>query len=175
MLFVTSPRGYPLGEHRRVGSAEPALYSELLHLPLFIRVPGIEPMRVQRIFQPHELPTFVARTCGWQSAGREVPGLDTLERFGQENGGVGYSVANNQRAIRTPAWFLRTSSDPSNGPQHELFAKPDDRWEANEISSRCAEATELLAEELARFETSGGGQDLAETPPLPEVLCDIWR
>jgi hypothetical protein len=175
MFVVTSPRGYPLGEHQRVGSAEPALYSELLQVPLLIRVPGIEPMRVQRIFQPHQLPTFVARTCGWQSAERDLAALDTVEWFGQENGGVGYSIASGQRAIRTPAWFMRESLDPFHGPRHELFAKPDDRWEANEVSSRCTEATELLAAELARFETSGRGQGLAETPPLPEILCDVWR
>ena len=40
-LFVaTSPRGYPLGEHRRVGPCDEPLYGELLHVPLLIRFPG---------------------------------------------------------------------------------------------------------------------------------------
>jgi len=33
LLIVTSPRGYPLGEHRRVGPCDEALYGELLHVP----------------------------------------------------------------------------------------------------------------------------------------------
>src|SRR5262249_56411820 len=39
LLAVTSPRGYPLGEHLRVGPANEALYGELLHVPLFLRLP----------------------------------------------------------------------------------------------------------------------------------------
>jgi hypothetical protein len=40
LLIVTSPRGYPLGEHRRVGAAGDALYAELLQVPLLVRFPG---------------------------------------------------------------------------------------------------------------------------------------
>ena len=31
---VTSPRGFPLGEHRRIGECDQALYGELLHVPV---------------------------------------------------------------------------------------------------------------------------------------------
>src|SRR5947207_11708620 len=41
MLFiVTSPRGHPLGEHRRVGPCDDALYGELLHVPLLLQLPN---------------------------------------------------------------------------------------------------------------------------------------
>jgi hypothetical protein len=46
------------------------------------------------------------------------------------------ATASGQRAIRTPAWLLR-ESQASGQTRRELFAKPDDRWEVNEISSRC--------------------------------------
>ncbi|MCA9226633.1 MAG: hypothetical protein KDA47_13520, partial [Planctomycetales bacterium] len=37
LVIVTSPRGYPLGEHGRIGLCDAALYGELLQVPLFIR------------------------------------------------------------------------------------------------------------------------------------------
>src|SRR5262249_61341886 len=39
LLAVTSPRGYPLGEHLRVGPGDDALYGELLQVPLLVRPP----------------------------------------------------------------------------------------------------------------------------------------
>jgi hypothetical protein len=84
------------------------------------------------------------------------------------------SLAANQRAIRTPAWYLRESkSDES--PTYELFAKPDDRFEANEISSRCGDVVEMLAAETDRFFTAATEGNPSEIPPLTEILCDTWR
>jgi hypothetical protein len=59
--------------------------------------------------------------------------------------------------------------------RRELFAKPDDRWEANEVSSRCGEVSALLANELDRFEQAASTGRLAELAPLPELLLDCWR
>jgi len=87
---------------------------------------------------------------------------------------VACSLGRQQRAIRTPAWFLR-ESQADESAQNELFAKPDDRWEANEVSSRCGDVVELLAAELNRFEAAAGKGSLSESPPLAELLCDVWR
>jgi hypothetical protein len=176
LLVVTSPRGYPLGEHRRVGPCDEALYGELLHVPLLLRFPGDEHalVRSQRILQPHELYSVVAETCGWQSNGitsgllRELSG----ETFARPN--VACAIGSRQRAIRTPAWFLR-ESQADESLLHELFAKPDDRWEANEVSSRCTSVVELLAAELDRFKAAAGERSLSESPPLADLLYDIWR
>ena len=85
-----------------------------------------------------------------------------------------YAIGLSQRAIRTPAWFLRESTQDGE-TTHELFAKPDDRWEANEISSLCSGVVEMLAAELDRFAAAATSGQLAESPPLAEVLCDTWR
>ena len=37
LLLVTSPSGFPLGEHLRVGSVDDALYGELVHVPAIMR------------------------------------------------------------------------------------------------------------------------------------------
>ena len=59
--------------------------------------------------------------------------------------------------------------------RYELFAKPDDRWEANEVASRCGDVVELLAAELDRFASAAGADAPSETPPLAKLLCDLWR
>jgi hypothetical protein len=174
LLLVTSPRGYPLGEHRRVGPCDEALYGELLQVPVLLRMPGLEPARTQRIMQPRDLYEQLGHAGGWLAPG--APG-----RIGDGNdwplgttaSEAAYVAGQDQQAIRTRAWFLRRFQ--SEGAwQHELFAKPDDRWESNEVASRCGDVVELLAAELDRF-TASRGENASAVASLPEVLCDIWR
>ena len=177
LLIVTSPRGYPLGEHRRVGPCDEPLYGELLQVPLLIQFPGQRHAlaRLRPLVQPHEIYSVIAETCGWQhDATRKSTLLQELSGERTDALNVAYAASDRQRAIRTPAWFLRESlSDAS--PRRELFAKPDDHWEANEVSSRCADVMELLAAELDRFEALARGGQVAKNAPLAEVLYDIWR
>ena len=42
LLIVTSPRGFPLGEHGVVGDGAPCLNEEAIHVPLMLRTPGDE-------------------------------------------------------------------------------------------------------------------------------------
>lgn len=174
MLVVTSPRGFPLGEHRRVGDVPPALYGELLQVPLLVRVPGMEAARLQRVVQPNFLAEFVAERCGW-IAGDDVMWGDELIPALAARGGLAVAMGEGQRAIRTPAWFLRELTTAEGTPQYELFAKSDDRWEANEVSALCRDAVELLAAELDRFAAAPAARQIAETAPLAELLCDAWR
>ena len=58
--------------------------------------------------------------------------------------GSAWPAAAAERAIRTPAWYLRGGLDP------ELYAKPDDRWEVNNVASRCQEVVESLQDALTR-------------------------
>jgi hypothetical protein len=178
LLVVTSPRGYPLGEHRRVGPCDDALHGELLHVPLLVQIPDQAPalMRFGQVIQPTEVNSSVVQACGWQRAD-ESPTRAILNELNGESprgGNAGCSVGLGQKAIRTPAWFLREFST-GEGSQRELFAKPDDRWEANEVSSRCSDIVELLAGELDRFEQAARERRLSESPPLAELLCDVWR
>ncbi|MBM3997964.1 MAG: hypothetical protein FJ297_00230 [Planctomycetes bacterium] len=148
LLVVTSPRGYPLGEHGRVGSDCPALYGEQLHVPLLIRSPDrLGAMaRSDALVQPADLfPTL----CAWW----DVP---PVPRIGPQTepslGGLDLwpvmrddqrlarshvlAIGDHESAVRTGAWHLRR---PDAGPA-ELYVKPDDRFEVNEIASRCPAA-----------------------------------
>ena len=69
-----------------------------------------------------------------------------------------------QRAIRTPAWYLRAAAEP------ELFAKPDDRWEVNDVATRCREVVESLQDILSQYELMLPTGRAADLPALNEVL-----
>ena len=175
LLAVTSPRGYPLGEHGRVGACDHALYAELLQVPLLVRMPGGfgALQRTQAIVQPADLFDLVVEAIGLNA---KSTGLLTAVLHDQAHAGgnIAVALAPQQRAIRTPAWFLR-EEQVEGETRRELFAKPDDRWEVNEVASRGGEAVDLLVESIDRFLAAAESGTLHELPPLPEPLCDLWR
>ncbi len=53
-------------------------------------------------------------------------------------------VSPGERALRTPAWYARFV-----GPEvAELYLKPDDRWEVNDLARRCPEVAEAMRKAL---------------------------
>jgi hypothetical protein len=77
-----------------------------------------------------------------------------------------YLTSGRERAIRTPAWFLRQPEDGT----VELYAKPGDRWEVNEAARLCEEVVVGLQQALAAHEQAGE----AGVPPLGEELVSQW-
>lgn len=155
---VTSPRGFPLGEHLRLGECDQALYGELLHVPALIRFPNREGalMRTQELIQPSDL--FATLTSAKRSLLRIVRGEDFVSReFIQATGPV-------QRLIRTAAWQLRAVRD---GEEEvcELYVKPDDRHEFNDVASRAPQIVEQLVALL----------DQPASGALPVELISPWR
>jgi hypothetical protein len=79
-----------------------------------------------------------------------------------------------ERMIRTPAWMLRQlpptpiseRDEQPPTPTIELYAKPDDRWEANEIADRCPDVAERL---LAVLDATAN-KPTTEMPPLDDDL-----
>jgi hypothetical protein len=63
---------------------------------------------------------------------------------------------NGERIIRTPAWMLRQAPtdrrfSPASGTFGlELYVKPDDLWEANEVADRCPDVAARLLAALER-------------------------
>ena len=173
LLAVTSPRGYPLGEHGRIGPGDEALYGELLHVPLLVQFPDQPraPQRTQEVLQSHELGAAIGEHFGLLPRSR-LGQIARHDLYAPAECAV--AVNGGQRAIHTPAWFCReTMADGEK--RYELFAKPDDRWEMNEVASRCGHEVELLAAALDQFELAARSGKLAELPPLPELLRDTWR
>ncbi|MFM9066529.1 MAG: sulfatase-like hydrolase/transferase [Planctomycetota bacterium] len=174
LLIVTAARSYPLGEHRRIGYGEESLHGELIHVPLLVRFPRAERQleRRREFAQPADL---YATLLDWFAATQhEPPSSDQASIWGRsllakqdddDHSNVAVAVADDQLAVRTPAWFL-TERARGEEVHTELFAKPDDRWEANEIARRCPEIVEQLRALGEAFELG----DRAALPVLNEVL-----
>jgi len=148
LLLLTAPRGMPLGEHGYVGPGSTALYQELVQVPLMIRSNGQgDGVRSQAIVQPCDVFTTLAARMGVADrvtssvTGRDLSIL--VEDDAADWRDAAYLAAPDRRAVRTPLWLLLQSD------RNELYVKPDDRFELNEVADRCpgevAELRELLS------------------------------
>jgi hypothetical protein len=179
LLSVLSARGFPLGEHRCVGAFDNSLYAELVHVPWILQLPddcGASD-RTQSLVQGRSLAPTLCEWFGLVASGR--PGVEqsllTLARG--ESASLGdraiVVVADGSLAIRVPAWYLIKPpglSDVSSRPHRatpELYAKPDDRWEVNDVANRCPEVVDLLVQMLAGESSGLAG---SEAPALPPIL-----
>jgi len=123
ILLFTSVRGFSLGEHNRIGSNE-ELYGENVHLPLFLRFPdgSFSGFRSQTLLQP-------ADVFGLLHANDLPEAPDAIHPF----------LRIDDTVMVTPEWFVyqKPSGD-------ELYVKPDDRWEVNNVADRCPHILEQL-------------------------------
>ena len=169
LLSIVSARGFPLGEHRRVGPCDDALYGELVNMPWMLRFPDAAgaAVRSQALAEPSDL--WATLLDWWHIQG--VPASPTGRSVMPIVRGDADVLrdrlclaAGAERAIRTPAWHLCAGEEP------ELFAKPDDRWEVNNVATRCPDVVEGLQEALKQYEQAiSAGTGLA-LPPLSDVL-----
>jgi len=145
---VTSGYGWPLGEHGVIGPAESRMHTELVHLPLLLRLPKAEQAmrRVSAFTQASDLGpsildlfetstntgSLIALARGSAQAVRSDARSATIRSTGAE------------RSIRTPEWaFL--SAVPEAGQPARLYRKPDDLWEVNDLAPRHADECDRLA------------------------------
>lgn len=121
-LIVLGTGGYALGEHGMIGRTEAGPYSESRHVPLLHRAP------VSRL--SHRFGTTpLSVAAGVRSLLEEHPGgsetaLATAATAAVELAGE------SSTAVATSEWMLVASDE-----KDELYAKPDDRWEANDVAS----------------------------------------
>jgi arylsulfatase A-like enzyme len=198
LFMVLSARGFPLGVHGIVGSGQEAdkLYGELTGLPWLLRFPdGLGAAdRSSGLVQPADL--FATLLDGWrlpprggrsdspsyggacgQSLLRLARGLD-FQPAGQA-GSLPHDRAvmvssSGERALRTPAWYARFPSPES----AELYVKPDDRWEINDVTRRCPEVAEVMRLALGQFEAACGLENESlgvQMPALDDLLVDGQR
>jgi arylsulfatase A-like enzyme len=178
-VIVTSDHGLALGEHGLTGPHRPWLHDELVHVPLLVRRPGRAEAgrRVLALTQSVDLlPTLL------DLFGVPVPpvhGHGLLPLLHEEQATVRqYAVSGMQAggaqewALRTPAWaFLLPvrlpEGDRTRRPQ--LYVKPDDRWEVNNVIQHHLELAEHLEQVLRGFVEA-----TRQPGPLnPPVLRDL--
>lgn len=173
LVALFSPRGYPLAEHGRIGKCDHALFAELIQVPLLMRLSNnvAALARTQHLFQLGDLREAIAAWCCDTNSSDLLAAARGEQHVPRE---VAISHFVGQRAIRTPAWFLRESLQ--NGQTtHELFAKPDDRFEVNEVASRCGEEVTLLLEQLDIAEKQQSAGERLTLARDIELLRDVWR
>lgn len=144
LVVLVGLRGFPLGEHGRIGGVGPRLYAEQMHVPLVLRFPAAE----HRMSRRGDLTSFAdvpvllqqALSSQWQPPAREA---------------VLSSDPAGTRAIRTADWSLRSGPPEEIEGQRstQLFVRPDDRWEANDVAALCPDVVDELLARIGR--TSG--------------------
>jgi arylsulfatase A-like enzyme len=170
LLTLISARGFPLGEHRRVGPCDGALLAELVHVPWMMRFPDATgaAVRCQALVEPADLWATVLDWCRVGAVPPSPTAGSVMPLVRGQSGALRDRLCilggGGQRAIRTPAWYLRA------GPEPELFAKPADRWETNNVASRCQEVVECLQDALMQCELTLSAGRISELPPLSELL-----
>lgn len=172
-LLATAARGFPMGEHGYVGRGECPLFGELVQIPWMVSCPQLEgaTWRVQQTVQPPDLYTTLLDWFGLSPSqpvwGRsvlpgELVGATTPDQM------IACGGHDQQRCVRVPGWFLRRDGERS----VELYVKPDDRWEFNEISNRCVHVVDELDGAIAQFQAAVHANDRRQIQPLGELLLD---
>jgi hypothetical protein len=150
LVGLVGLRGFPLGEHGRIGGVDGRLYTEQLHVPALLRFPDgrYRLSRSAGLASPTDLCKLLS------GAGRgdlAVGGREMLVADGPDGA----------RSIRTAEWSLITgpvagdTSERGDENDCQLFVRPDDRWEANDVASLCPDELESL---LARLADSPAGE-----------------
>ncbi|MCR9117756.1 MAG: sulfatase-like hydrolase/transferase [bacterium] len=175
LLILTSPRGYPLGNHGVIGFEGAPLRSEWLHTPLLLcRLGANEPsIREREIAQP---PDVSATIHDWLSDDTEQPftnqwGQSLLPLFEQNDWGQdrhALTVGETQRSLQTPLWRLCEERIPDDHDAHHLFAKPDDYWEANNVAALCSWEIDSLVEQAEAFQQAAAANDRKLLTPTEE-------
>jgi arylsulfatase A-like enzyme len=185
LVILVGSRGYALGEHGVVGGDAAGLYGELLHVPCLVRAPGAvgPPPRSSTLSQPVDLQATLLEWFATAPADSIETGLGLLA--GVPASGRQYVIATGEdgaRAIRTPAWMLvqraaapAPLAEPSGFSGVELYVKPDDRWEANEIADRCPEIVGSLLAVLDGGVKETEAKTQAVGAPLDESLVSHRR
>jgi arylsulfatase A-like enzyme len=164
MIIVTTDRGFPLGEHGLVGDVRPWLHDEFVHIPLIIRLPGENAVgrRIAALTQPGDLMPTVLEALAIATPPTHGSSLLPLIRGQQDR--IRDFVCSGLRIEDALEWALRTADwafllpefqggiDPTRDRQ--LYVKPDDRWEVNNVWQHHPEVAEHL-EKILRASVKG--------------------
>jgi hypothetical protein len=170
LLALASARGFPLGEHRRVGDCDEALYSELVHVPLLLRLPGGRGAgaRTQALLQPGDLPATLGELLSLTDLALPLTAKSLLPLVDEEapwpRDRLCLVNGRGDRAVRTPAWHFL------DGEPAELFASPDDRWDFNDVADRCQDLIEPLRAAHEQYCQAFKSGELSSLPALEEPL-----
>lgn len=173
LFALTSIRGFPMGEHCVIGwpminqddrakqQHDEALYfSEIVHIPFFLQFPhsGQSLYSAWRIPEIASIPDIFVTFIDWFALSPDFL-YKTTDSDATQSGTTSFSlmpllledveqlhedIEIDNKLLITRDWFLRCTS------QIELYVKPDDAWEVNDVATRCAETVQELLERRSR-------------------------
>lgn len=191
LVTLMGVRGFPLGEHGRIGGVDQRLYVEQLQIPWLIRFPDGRGRLVRTDALTSHLdlmPTLIDAISSGNKAlevrrdGASIlPLIDNMSAPWNE--AVFSTSAIGARAIRAASWSFRRDSNAADvASDHkqsvsneastgELFVRPDDRWEVNDVALLCSE----VAAGFSQVIDTWSDQILAGETGLPIKLPDNLR
>jgi hypothetical protein len=174
LLVVTSTRGCALGEHQKLGLADD-LHTEMVQVPLMIRLPQSTPEiewptgRSSRFISPSEISSLLPLWLTGQTETFRTRIIELDRVLPDRQREVKWLLCPGQKMIQTHAWKLLQTADGTT----ELYAKPDDRWEINNVANRCPKVVEQLREWLQRLSGGGNCQRLLDGSSSDLLLPDL--
>jgi hypothetical protein len=159
LVTLLGARGFPLGEHGTIGGVDPRTHAEQLQVPWLVRFPDKRGQlaRVGALTSHHDLlPSLLDWIDGDCKLGRSSFDGMSVVPFASSIGtawrNATISASTSARSIRTASWCLREDVPQQNGAAAattveftpELYVRPDDRWEANDVAKLCPEVVEEL-------------------------------
>jgi arylsulfatase A-like enzyme len=150
LVMVTADRGLALGEHGIVGDCRPWLHDEVVHVPLLVRQPrqAGAGSRIWALTQPVDLAATLLET--FKVAPPTLDGRSLLPLLRGEVDSVReWSISHWQSgtaeewALRSLDWALLVPVNQPDRPT-QLYAKPEDRWELNNVIQHHLELAEQL-------------------------------
>jgi arylsulfatase A-like enzyme len=161
MLIVTTDQGFPLGEHGLVGGFRPWLHDELVHIPLLIRMPSgtAAGSRIRALTQPVDLMPTLLEALGLDFP--DIHGSSLLPLIEGEQERIREFACSGLRmgnalewSLRTPDWAFLSPIFPEENDlsrDRQLYVKPDDRWEVNNVLQHHPDLAETLEKTLSAF------------------------
>ncbi len=151
-LAITSPRGFSLGGDGQIGIGT-SLASESVHVPLLLTLRGDNVAGGNEPFsniRSHSLiqNSLIGALIQQLTDGDNESNASFLNRhcgvFMDDQTEAIFLEGKRQRALQNRAWKLIHGRDQNGDETWRLHVKPDDRWDANDVSSRCPQIIEEL-------------------------------
>jgi arylsulfatase A-like enzyme len=181
VVILTSDHGILLGEHNAVGKTwshqghfeSYPLYQELAHLPLMIRMPGIDHKRHRALAQPPDLMATILDLANLTHTG-SLHGR-SLKSYIEGQDGSARSIAVSTPSLKQPLtskprmtvtdgdWSL--SHGAAHAPSALYHLPSDPQQQYNLLSTQCEVATQLHTQLIAFLESLGS----------PPDHVDVWR
>ena len=167
-MAVSGVRGFATGEHLEIGSEGATFHPEKLQLPLIVHAADILPTRVQKVFGSHQFCENIEESISRPNS------FDADDSDDESSFAI--SLCEAFARIQTRAWAYihplvdGTIDDESPG---QLFAKPGDHLEINEVSDVCPQIANGLRKELERQLKAYASGQIPEPANLAPELFEL--